>query len=1274
MMITGGVMRTTFKDIDNPNRWDLTKVPGFMSDRGPDPLTQLDSVGFNVGNQNSDFSIKLTDQVSNNLMIDTTNRALVFTDKYIEIGMTLPSQVLFGLGQHNSKFLLSPGNWTMFNRDQPGSPIATGQGGQMLYGTHPFLMVKTKDNKFQGILFYNSNAQQVFIEFSKTGSSVITYRTIGGILDIYTFSADSADSIIRKYNNLVGMPALPPFWSLGFHQCSWAYNSTQTLKDVVSNYTTNGYMFDAIWSDILYMDKYIDFTVDNVSFAGLKDFIGTLHATNLHFVPIVDAGISIESDSKGVNWYQTGKKSDIFIKTTKFPNMTDNGDLIARVWPGFTAFVDFLNPKAGAFWSQGLDALYNLIPFDGLWLDMNEPSNFCNADDGSPLGECYPTKFENNELKGSERELGKTLNASPVKPGAFDDIPFIPGKDVLWTKTISMDAYLYDPNTTNPSGNYVMYNIHNLYGTLETKATHDYLKSKSNKRQLIISRDSFVGHGQYGSIWTGDNDATWDDMRLSINQIINFNMFGMPFVGGDICGFGGNTTAQLCARWAQVGAFYPFMRNHYAIDSTPHEFYIYDQKYQKGMKEAIRQRYSLLRYYYTQLYKSSTFGDPTVRHPVYDWPGVPDMINDQNSFLIGKAVRVIANFNSDDSAPFTASLPQGRWLDLKTYQLLKIKNTVEKTALYAGYDYVNVHIKGGSIVPIQDTSEAAGLKNTYDLLENQIKLLIVPTDSGYAEGNHLVARGETTDENYQYFTMTYSNKRLQIRLDRGNPTDTGSEYNEVLEEIHIVDGNPDTLKADFACAITSDQTIRTLLIEKANHTLGDVQYLRIYGGVNTIEFDETHTIIFGTTGVDENLCNRAYVATQQTNSDNQQVYTLSKTGKSTGDKDLTLTLSLLEQNNIELKITDGTKRFIVPRSALKNGGPTLKTSNDGIKLADYVTVSNSSSRFSLQIHEYQNLNNVYFDISGDSLIFTDYYIGLDTNINTNGKLYGVGERIKEFFIPDGIYTSWALDSTDPYDDGKPPGKNIYGVHPVYFTKAKSGSQYHWGMFNLNSDAQDIKLQLSSGKLGGTVSHYISGQGIIDMFFFIENVDPESAVKKYHNLIGHTLLPPFWGLGWNQCKYGYQNTTVLENVYNNYNASNFPLDVLWSDIDHMYKYRDFTYDSNGSYIGLDTFIKDKLHADNRKYVPIIDAGIAIVSTKGVYDVYDNGLSKNVFIKSGARDSVLYGKVWPGFSAFPDWSNPATTDWWTSSMKDFHNKIAFDGIWLDMDEAANFCTGA
>jgi len=64
------------------------------------------------------------------------------------------------------------------------------------------------------------------------------------------------------------------------------------------------------------------------------------------------------------------------------------------------------------------------------------------------------------------------------------------------------------------------------------------------------------------------------------------------------------------------------------------------------------------------------------------------------------------------------------------------------------------------------------------------------------------------------------------------------------------------------------------------------------------------------------------------------------------------------------------------------------------------------------------------------------------------------------------------------------------------------------------------------------------------------------------------------------------------VYDNYKKFNFPLDVLWSDIDYMDRWWDFTIAENLTFAGLPEFV-EVLHSDNIKYVPIMDAGLAIV---------------------------------------------------------------------------------
>jgi len=93
------------------------------------------------------------------------------------------------------------------------------------------------------------------------------------------------------------------------------------------------------------------------------------------------------------------------------------------------------------------------------------------------------------------------------------------------------------------------------------KASHEWF-AKNNKRTFIIERSSFAGMGKFSSRWLGDNFSNEVSMGYSVSGTMMMNIFGIPFTGSDICGFIGNTTAELCARWHTVGAFYPFSRNH----------------------------------------------------------------------------------------------------------------------------------------------------------------------------------------------------------------------------------------------------------------------------------------------------------------------------------------------------------------------------------------------------------------------------------------------------------------------------------------------------------------------------------------------------------------------------------------------------------------------------------------------------------------------------------------------------------------------------------------
>lgn len=88
------------------------------------------------------------------------------------------------------------------------------QGRANLYGVHPFFMaVNQQSGRAFGVLFMNSNAQ----EYGLLPPASISYRSTGGVLDMFIMQEDNPERLTMAYHALIGLPYMPPYWSLGKH-------------------------------------------------------------------------------------------------------------------------------------------------------------------------------------------------------------------------------------------------------------------------------------------------------------------------------------------------------------------------------------------------------------------------------------------------------------------------------------------------------------------------------------------------------------------------------------------------------------------------------------------------------------------------------------------------------------------------------------------------------------------------------------------------------------------------------------------------------------------------------------------------------------------------------------------------------------------------------------------------------------------------------------------------------------------------------------------------
>ena len=180
------------------------------------------------------------------------------------------------------------------------------------------------------------------------------------------------------------------------------------------------------------------------------------------------------------------------------------------------------------------------IKYDGIWLDMNEPAMI------------YVEDLERGEI------LPENYKFFPEK-NYYEYIPYMPGyrndHTRISARTLSENCY---SNSLNENKFLYAYNFKPMMSFLQNLNTYTNLVSILKKSPFILSRSTSLGHGRYGFHWLGDNDSKYKDMRNGLNGIFQFQIYGIPMTGDDICGFNLASWDKLCARWMSLGVSFLF--------------------------------------------------------------------------------------------------------------------------------------------------------------------------------------------------------------------------------------------------------------------------------------------------------------------------------------------------------------------------------------------------------------------------------------------------------------------------------------------------------------------------------------------------------------------------------------------------------------------------------------------------------------------------------------------------------------------------------------------
>jgi mannosyl-oligosaccharide alpha-1,3-glucosidase len=240
-------------------------------------------------------------------------------------------------------------------------------------------------------------------------------------------------------------------------------------------------------------------------------------------------------------------------------------------------------------------------------------------------------------------------------------------------------------------------------------------------------------------------------------------------------------------------------------------------------------------------------------------------------------------------------------------------------------------------------------------------------------------------------------------------------------------------------------------------------------------------------------------------------------------------------------------------------------------------------------------------------------------------------------------------------------------HHAAFDDGQSSTTTGFFWFNPTETFVDVALG-GDDENDSSTTYWMSESGIVDLFV-LTGPTPRDIYRQYMQLTGPTKLPPMFSLGYHQCRWNYKNIADVDQVHEHFEQYDYPYDVLWLDIEHTDGKRYFTWDASEFPIAQVKEMQNKLAAQGRRMVTIIDPHI---KRDDNYYIHKQATAKGLYVKKQDGKDDFDGWCWPGSSSYLDFTDATVRQWWADQFK-YKNYVGSTEhlfTWNDMNEPSVF----